>query len=260
MKLLAARSFSVFLYSCISVFCIPVSTWCLAEEHKREKWDLLCFGTHSYGKGSENPKRLGLLLSFNIDLCLVVQECLWFWLGIPFCLPSPDAFFSPGVPVSTHLTGECSVGQGNCQLCGQHCTELIISEELHHEKICKAHSHHKNLPWVLNWVYGRDHTLFISMPNATEPGLSETTCKPEKSMSWVVSLLALISPSPGIMWKVCHLLSGAAAAFEWLLCWLLKRGTELPVTWKTSIPAVHLMLLTSLCIKSREVWDVFRQW
>lgn len=105
---------------------------------------------------------------------------------------------------STDLTGECSVG--NLQLCGQHCTELIISEELHNEKTCKPHSHHKNLAWVLNGIYARDHRLFVSMlnsdnvPNTTEPALSETSCKPAKSMSWLVSLLVLIFPSPETMW------------------------------------------------------------
>lgn len=177
------------------LFCIPVFLYSslhlmLSWGAQREKWDLLCSGTRSYGKGSENPKRLGLLLSFNIYLCLVVQECLWFWLGIPFCLLQP---WSPSQHTS-HRRMQCRTRKLPALW-----TELIISEELHHEKTCKAHSHHKNLPWVLNWVYGRDHKLFISMPNATEPGLSETSCKPEKSMSWVVSLLALIPPSPGIM-------------------------------------------------------------
>lgn len=50
----------------IFLFCISVSISCLAEEHRTEKRDYLCFGTYSYGKGSENPERLGLLWSSNI--------------------------------------------------------------------------------------------------------------------------------------------------------------------------------------------------
>lgn len=64
---------SIFLY------CIPMSISCLAEERKREKLRLIVLRPISYGKGSESPRRLGLLLSFNIHplpsgtgLCVVL--------------------------------------------------------------------------------------------------------------------------------------------------------------------------------------------
>lgn len=121
---------SIFLY------CIPVSILCLAEERKREKLRLIVLRPISYGKkGVKVQRDWDCYWALIFTPCLVVQEYVWFWLVVPFCLSSPDSFSSTAVPVSTDLTGECSAGQEeNCQLCGQRCTELIISEELHNEK------------------------------------------------------------------------------------------------------------------------------
>lgn len=146
-------------------------------------------------------------------LCLVAQECLWFWLGTPGSLSSSDAFSSIRIPVSTDLTGECSVAQkGNCQLCGHHHKEFnfilsgfVANEGFHNEKKnANPHSHHRNSPLIMKlnmWqrLYIISMLNSYKMPNSTEPALSEIFCKPEKSMSWVVSLLALISPSPEIV-------------------------------------------------------------